>query len=355
MERALSAALIVVGLATLPLIDRISAVDRPVDALAAVLVVLAGAVTAVRDRRPVGALLAATAITSASLVIGYPFGPILIAPALGVYTVARSRSLRTAAIWSAAAWGILLLHAVTGADPTGIIPGTAWVVVPFSLGVARRMVAEAQRRERAETERRIVDAERLRIAQEVHDVVGHGLAAIQLQADIALHLRRTRPEQADAALTAISAASAEALTELRATLAAVTPAPAATAPAPSLARADRLCDRVRASGVSVDLTVAGPPEPLRGVADVTAYRVLQEALTNVVKHSAHPRAEVTIDHRPGAVELLVRNQALDLEHAEGLGISGMRRRVEQLGGTLSAGPGTNGTFTVRATIPREAS
>ena len=350
MGRAVSAALIAFGLATLPLVDRISATDRPADALAAVLVVLAGAVTVLRTRSPVAALLASAAVTSAYLVAGYPFGPVLLAPAVAVYTIARTRPRRTAAIWSAVALVVLLLHLTTGGPPAGIVPGTAWVVVPFALGLARRMVAEAQQRERAETERRIVDAERLRIAQEVHDVVGHGLAAIQLQAEIALHLRQSRPEQADAALTAISAASAEALTELRATLA---PGPAVGAP--GLDRAGRLCDRVRATGVSVDLTVSGPERPLRTAADLTAYRVLQEALTNVVRHSAHPRAEVTIDHQPRTVELRIRNQALDVEHAEGLGIGGMRRRVEQLGGTLTAGPGTNGTFTVRATIPRDAS
>jgi signal transduction histidine kinase len=356
--------LIAAGLVTLPLIDRIPVPHRPVDAPAAAFVVAAGALTALRHRWPVVTVLATAATTSAYLLAGYPFGPILLAFAAGVYTLARERPLRPALAWSAVALALLVPHTFTDEQGAGsLIPATAWVVVPATLGVARRMVAEAQSRERAEAERRIVDAERLRLAQEVHDVVGHGLAAIQMQAEIALHLRATRPAQADAALTAISAASAEALAELRATLAAITPegSPGVAgddrAPTPGLARVPRLCDRVRESGVTVDLTVAGRESPLPAAADVVAYRVLQEALTNVVKHSAHPRAAITIGHQPDRVELTISNQALDPDHAEGLGITGMRRRVEHLGGTLTVrhDPAGAGTFTVAATIPREAS
>ncbi|MEU4241185.1 histidine kinase [Actinoplanes sp. NPDC026619] len=347
----LPAALIVLGLAVLPLIDRYSTVDRPVDALAAVLVVVAGAATAARHRWPVPALLVTTASAAGYLIIGYPYGPILLSVAVSVYAVARHHRLRWAITWSTAALLVLLSHLLTGGPGlVGLIPGTAWVIVPGTLGVARRLVVEAQQRERAETERRIVDAERLRLAQEVHDVVGHGLAAIQMQADIALHLRHTRPEMAHEALTAISAASAEALDELRATLAAVVPGD--PAPTPALARVGELCERVRTAGVAVDLSVDGTPQPLPAAADLAAYRVLQEALTNVVRHAARPHARVTIRHRPLGVDLRVTNQALGTGHADGFGITGMRRRVEHVGGTFTAGPG-EGTFAVTAVIPRE--
>ncbi|GAA2638110.1 sensor histidine kinase [Paractinoplanes durhamensis] len=342
---AVPTALIVVGLATLPLIDRRSIVDRPVDVVAALLVLAAGTATALRHRLPVPALLAAAALTSAYLLAGYPYGPILLSVAVCVYAVARHHRPEWAAAWSLPALALLLLHTTDG---TGLIPGAAWVVVPFTLGVARRQVVEAQRRERAETERRIADAERLRLAQEVHDVVGHGLAAIQMQADIALHLRDTRPDMAFPALAAISAASAEALDELRATLAEVT-----QGPGPGLARVGDLCDRIRTAGVTVDLTVDGSPAPLPAPADLAAYRVLQEALTNVVKHAAHPHARVAIHHGPRSVDLRVTNQARDAGHADGFGITGMRRRVELVGGTLAAGPGP-GTFAVAAVIPRES-
>jgi signal transduction histidine kinase len=352
-DAAVAALLVVVGLGTLPFLNGISTADRPVDALAAVLVAAIGAVTALRRRWPEATLIAATAGTATYLIIGYPYGPVMFAVAVCVYALGRHRDLARAATWSAAALAVLLVHLLFNEASfpglLGLIPASAWVIVPLTLGAARRQVVEAQARTRAEAERRIVDAERLRLAQEVHDVVGHGLAAIQIQADIALHLGDRKPEQAHQALTAISAASAEALTELRAAL-----SPIAGAPAPGLERVPDLCERVRSAGVAVDLSVDGVPGPLPAGADLAAYRVLQEALTNVVKHSAHRRAGVTIGHRPACVELRVTNQAPGTGHVDGFGITGMRRRVEQLGGTLTAGHDA-GTFEVHAVIPREAS
>ncbi len=351
---AVPVALTAAGLGTIPVLDRLHESDTPIGPAAVVLILATVAATTFARRRPGPALLVAAATTSAYLIAGYPYGPILIAFGFCVYAVARHRRLPHAAIWAGLALAVLLAHLFTPNSTiglAGLAPGAAWVVVPFTLGAARRLVVEAQTRERAESERRVADAERLRVAQEVHDVVGHGLAAIQMQADIALHLRDARPEMAHEALTAISAASSEALEELRVTLASLSHADA-QAPTPGLARMDDLCARVRTAGVAVDLTVDGTPSPLPTAADVAAYRVLQEALTNVVKHSAHPRAAVTIRHRTRAVDLVVSNQALGEGHADGFGITGMRRRVEQVGGTLTAGPGP-GTFAVHAVIPRE--
>jgi signal transduction histidine kinase len=353
---AVPALLVVGGLVSLPFLDPASAADRPVDVMAAALVVVTCAATALRHRWPLPTLVAVAVGTATYLTVGYPYGPILFALAVGVYAAARHRGLVRAAMGSGFALAVLLIHLLTNDASlpglAGVLPASAWVVVPFTLGVARRLVVEAQARERAEAERRIVDAERLRLAQEVHDVVGHGLTAIQMQADIALHLRDTKPGQAYEALTAISSASAEALAELRATLA--PDQGDSLAPAPGLARVNDLCARVRTAGVAVDLTVDGAPRPLPAAADLVAYRVLQEALTNVVKHSAHPRARVAINHQPRSVELRVTNQALDDAHVDGFGITGMRRRVEHLGGTLTAGHGTPGagTFAVCAVIPR---
>jgi len=361
-DAAVPVLLVTAGLVALPFVNERSTLDRPTDVLAGSLVVAAGAVTGLRRRWPVPTMIAAAVATAVYLTLGYPYGPILLSLAFCVYAVGRHRDLVRAAAWSSLALAVLLVHLLTHAAAlpgvSGLVPVSGWVIIPLTVGAARRLVAQAQARERAEAQRRIVDAERLRLAQEVHDVVGHGLAAIQMQADIALHLRDRKPEQAQEALAAISAASAEALGELRATLAAITPddgrAAGSRAPTPGLARVADLCARVRAAGVAVDLTVDGTPGPLPAAADVVAYRVLQEAFTNVVKHSAHPRAQVTICHRPRCVELRVTNQALDAGHVDGFGITGMRRRVEQIGGTLSAGPGGHdaGTFAVHAVIPR---
>ncbi|WP_249998146.1 sensor histidine kinase [Actinoplanes sp. M2I2] len=339
-DLAVPVALAAAGLATLPVLNELRATDRPVDAVAVVLVAATAAVTLLRHRWPGAALLTAAATTSAYLIIGFPYGPILLAFAVCVYAVARARPLRQAAAWAVPALVVLLLHLFQ--DPlSGLAPGAAWVVVPFTIGAARRQVADARARERAESERRAADAERLRVAHEVHDVVGHGLAAIQMQADIALHLRDTRPEMAHEALAAISSASAEALAELRATLAGLSPEPGP-------AQIDDLVTRVRAAGVDVDLVVAGTP----AVLPPAAYRVLQEALTNVVKHGSARRARVAIDHRTECVDLSVSNPAPGRGHDDGFGITGMRRRVERAGGTLSAGA-ADGVFTVHALVPRE--
>ncbi|MGH8776696.1 MAG: sensor histidine kinase, partial [Jiangellaceae bacterium] len=149
-------------------------------------------------------------------------------------------------------------------------PGTAgaWSAATFValLGHLFTNVTQAGARERAAADQRLVDAERLRLAQEVHDVMGHGLAAIQMQADIALHVRKARPEQSGAALEAISRASAEALDELRATLAVITPgrenAAVLRAPTPGLARLDALWQRVEEAGLVVEVTTEGEPRPL---------------------------------------------------------------------------------------------
>lgn len=356
-EAGLAVGLLVLGLATLPVVADLRAGYTRPDWLAVTLIVVAATVTAARRRWPVPTLVVTTTATSAYLVLGYPYGPVLATVAVGVYSVARRLPLAPAAVAGGGALLVLLAHLLTNPGAldgaAGLIPGTGWVAIPFTLGVARRMVQEAGARERAESERRLVDAERLRLAQEVHDVVGHGLAAIQMQADIALHLRQAKPGQAHVALEAISRASSDALAELRATLAAITPdVPDDRVPAPGLARVDELRRRVEDAGVSVDLAVHGPPRPLPAAADLAAYRILQESLTNVVKHSPHPMATVEIAYRSDGVTVTVANQDLAAgDHVEGFGIAGMRRRVAHLGGTLTAGPGRPGVFEVRATIP----
>jgi signal transduction histidine kinase len=356
-EVGLALGLLVAGLVTLPFVAAIRADDVRPDLLAVTLIAVAAAATVARRRWPVPTLVVATTATSAYLVIGYPYGPVLATVAVSVYSVARRLPLVPAAVLGAGALAVLSVHLFTNPvaldGAAGLIPAAAWVAIPFTVGVARRTVMEAVARERAESERRLVDAERLRLAQEVHDVVGHGLAAIRMQADIALHLRATRPGQAHVALEAISRASSDALAELRTTLAAISPVAAADrAPVPGLARVQELRRRVEDAGVTVEVAVHGPPRALPEAADLAAYRILQESLTNVVKHSPHPKATVDIAYRAGEVTVTVANQDLAAgDHVEGFGIAGMRRRVSHLGGTLTAGPARPGVFEVRATIP----
>ena len=157
-----------------------------------------------------------------------------------------------------------------------------------------------------------LDEERLRLAQEVHDIVGHGLATIQLQASISRHLWQSRPEQAPTALDDISRTAGDALAELRAALATLTPharvGVASHVLVPGLHLLEKLRQRMEGAGVAVDVSVRGVRRALPAGADQAAYRVLQEALTNVIKHSSHPHARIVIAYLPAAVSIRVSNQ-----------------------------------------------
>jgi signal transduction histidine kinase len=362
LDAALVGGLAALGLLALPFQARWSPEAVPIDLTGLALVLVAAAALILRRTHPVPALMVAAAATAAYLAIGYPYGPIWFSFAVAVYSIARHRPLRRSLGWALLALAATLVHLFTNDLAldgfAGVLPASAWMAVPFTIGASRRLVAEARTRERAEADRRLVDAERLRLAQEVHDVVGHGLAAIQMQADIALHIRHSHPDQAAVALAAISSASAEALTELRETLATIRPHDADSreaprAPTPGLARLEDLCDRVRAAGVEVDLTRDGFVRALPAATDLTAYRIVQESLTNVVKHSGHPHATVSVEYGSDDIVITVTNQDLDPHaHVEGFGIGGMRRRVAELGGMLTAGPGPDPhTFQVKACIP----
>ncbi|MGO1179314.1 sensor histidine kinase, partial [Cellulosimicrobium funkei] len=255
--------------------------------------------------------------------------------------------------------------------PATLLGGTAWtVVVLLVAGTVRdrsaRLAAarEAERLARAERERTAVADERLRIAREVHDVLAHSLSAITVQAGVGLHLLDRDPEQARGALTAIRAASTEALDEVRAVLGVVRGDAgddgAPLAPTWDLAALPRLVRQAEGGGLAVTLDVdpaaAGLPDRLAGV----VYRVVQESLTNVRRH-AHgaTRADVRVAVRPaphGAVTVTVTDDgaAPGAEPEPGYGLRGMRERVESVGGSLAAGPVPSPSgrgFRVRAVFP----
>ncbi|MGC5306934.1 sensor histidine kinase [Micromonospora zamorensis] len=343
--------------------------STPVDAGSRVLIAVAALALLFRRRAPIATLAVVTVATSTYLVFGYPYGPILVAFLIAVYTVAVRLPVRPAALALGAAFVLLLAHVFWSEGPApgwaGVLPASAWVVVPFAVGVvvrvnretAARSRAEAAR-DRAEQARRQADEERLRIAQEVHDVVGHGLAAISMQAEIALHLLPKRPEQAETALTAISRTSREALDELRVTLGAVRQG-AERGPVPGLARLPALRDRLAGAGLAVDLRVNGDPRDLPAALDLTAYRVVQEALTNVLRHAGVANAEVRVDYRADEVTVEVTDEGTGVRRGgtdpvddeSGHGLAGMRERVAALGGRLAAGPRPGGGFRVYARLP----
>ncbi|WP_236790790.1 sensor histidine kinase [Amycolatopsis sp. GM8] len=358
-DTALAVAIAVLAVVAVAFSHVFSGVSRPADGLGFGLAAVAGLALAFRRRDPLVTLAMVTASCTTYLLLGYAYGPVLFAFAIAVYTVARYEPLARSAPAGAVAMVVLLTHLFTNraafSGALGLLPGSAWAVVPFALGFIVRVQREAVARERAEEVRKHAYDERLRVAQEVHDVVGHGLAAIKMQAEIALHLLAEKPEQAETALVAISRTSTEALAEVRSTLAVVRQEDDSRAPAPSLTRLDELRRRMTESGMRVELTTTGSPRELPVAADLAGYRVVQESLTNVLRHGTGNTATVRVSWEDDGVEIAIGNPAEEVQtNGGGLGISGMRRRVTSLGGTFSAGPTGDGRFEVRARIPLEA-
>jgi signal transduction histidine kinase len=219
-----------------------------------------------------------------------------------------------------------------------------------------RTTQRSAQQARADAIKQRVTDERLRVAQEVHDVVGHGLAAISMQANVALHVLPKDPTQAETALETISRTSARALEELRATLVDMrrTDESAPRSVVPGLDGIEGLCARMRAAGAAIDLTVTGDPRPVPDDVGLAGYRVVQESLTNVLRHGDVAEAQVRVGYGADQVSLTITNPARPgppVEGASGLGLPGMRERVEGVGGRFSAGHTTDGHFEVVAVIP----
>ncbi|MCU7729683.1 sensor histidine kinase [Actinoplanes sp. KI2] len=242
--------------------------------------------------------------------------------------------------------------------PGGIVPFALVLTVAWTVGVAlrqrRRYGEELVRQEARRAEDRAA-RERSRIARELHDVVAHGMTVITVQATYGRLVVRERPTEAAAALAAIETTSRQSLAELRrllGVLRAAEPGPVDGEPAPGLADLPRLVAHTEQAGVRVDVSVTGDAYELGPGLDLCAYRIVQEALTNVVKHAGTDTARVTVEHRPDAVvvDIVDGGRGGDIRQ-EGHGLTGMRERVALYGGTLMAGPLPGGGFRVRATLP----
>jgi signal transduction histidine kinase len=216
--------------------------------------------------------------------------------------------------------------------------------------------AEAERTREEEALRR-VDEERVRIAREVHDIVAHSLSIVTVQAAAAEAVLDTDPDQARESLRHIRASGKAALGELRSMLEVLRTGEAESPLAPSadLTHLTALITPVREAGLEVELRTTGDLSAIPAYASVSAYRIVQEALTNVVRHAAATKADVVVEAHSAQLRIEVADDghgpAAGAERATGHGISGMRERVEALGGTFSAGPVEAGGFVVAATIP----
>ncbi|MFC8781980.1 sensor histidine kinase [Streptomyces nigra] len=233
----------------------------------------------------------------------------------------------------------------------------AWLIAAFAAGEAVRQAerrADEAERSREETALRRADEERLRIARELHDSLTHQISVIKVQSEVAVHVARRRGEQVSEALLAIQQAGREASRELRATLEALRDDD--TTPPPGLDHLPELVKRFQGTGLETTLTVEGHPRAVPDAVSRTAYRIVQESLTNVTRHASATTASVLIDYRPDGLRVHIDDDGKDTVHSApppGLGLLGMRERVSALGGRLRAEPRTAGGFTVQADLPTD--
>jgi signal transduction histidine kinase len=341
----------------------------PYTPTAAYLLVVAACLALVARRRyPLAVLaLSGAAVVTYSL-LGYVNGAVLLAPAIALYSVAKAFSVRWTLSISVLTLGGLMA-ATAANNPFGLtgggfdlIPAVIAAAVFGGIAVRNRnaYVASIQARAEGEALRR-VDEERLRIARELHDVVAHTMATINVQAGMAAHVLADQPAVAGEALQTIRAASKDGLRELRAILNVLRQADEGdpTQPAPGLAQLDALVSGAERAGLPVAVRRFGSPRTLPAPVDVTAYRIVQESLTNVIRHAGPATATVVISYDGLGLQLEITDTGLGVGPGPlalaggtaGYGLTGMRERVAAVGGTTQAGPGPGGGFRVLARLP----
>jgi signal transduction histidine kinase len=358
------------------------------------LVAVACLALAWRRQWPVAVLGVSTAAVCIFSLLGYVNGAAMLAPAIAVYSMATLVDAWRAAGLALAAL-IVLMAATAAGNPFGKITGGGFYLIPGLIvgallaGIAvanrRAYVASIQDRAQEDARRQVVE-ERLRIARELHDVVAHTMATINVQAGSAAHVLATRPEVAAEALQAIKAASKDGLRELRAILNVLRQADDAdpTQPTPGLAQLDTLVAGARRAGLETRLTVTGAAVPLPAAADLAAYRIIQESLTNTIRHAGPATAAVSVSYTGDEVRICVSDTGLgepvlargddppeppDRRSAPrpakpagrapatlatgtgGHGLAGMRERAIAVGGSVETGPAPGGGFRVTARLP----
>jgi signal transduction histidine kinase len=331
---------------------------------ALLLVAVACLVLAWRRRWPVPVLVVSAAAVTIYSVLGYVNGASLVAPVLALYTVATQVSVRRAVIAAAATLAVLMTATAVN-NPFGhfsdggfvLLPGMVAAAFFAGIAVANRRAYTASMLDRAEQDaRRRVDEERLRIARELHDVVAHTMATINVQAGVAVHVLSTHPEAAAESLQAIKTASKEGLRELRAILNVLRQADDAdpTQPAPGIAQLEALIAGARRAGLETTFTVTGEPVLLPAAVDLTAYRIVQESLTNAIRHAGPATAAVSLVYHHDELCIDVtdtgRGQSATARSSGGHGLAGMRERAAAIGGVVETGPGPAGGYRVAARL-----
>ena len=365
---------VAVGLAALPLTSLVGgAVTTTVDGLTVVLLLLESLPLIVRRRFPLEVFLVVVAATMVQLAI-VPTGQEFLG-GLGVlvafYTIGE-RLDRQLSVPLVVLAGVILAVVLLGRGgvptvlqsviQTELILAVAWVVGDASrirhlYTVAVEEQARMLEREREERTKRAILEERERIARELHDVVAHHASVIVVQAGGALRAFDSRPQEARAALEAIASTGRQALTEMR-RLVGILGTGNDGAPMPRLSEVDTLVDQVRGAGLAVDLAIDGERRALDPGLELSAYRIIQEGLTNALKHAGGGHASVTLRYEGEAIVITIEDEggterAADVESThDGRGLLGMRERAALFGGTFDASPTANG-FRLIARLPIE--
>ncbi|AQZ62041.1 hypothetical protein BKM31_11655 [[Actinomadura] parvosata subsp. kistnae] len=341
---------------------------RPLDPAGVALTLVANLALAWRRRVPVTVLMISSAASVVFHAAGHDARLNGVAPLLALYTVA---SLRAPAVSVPCALppALSLWHAAFLAPAPFVWPNVAqtsiMTAVAWTFGNSTRMLTERNdrlarlterlRQEQEDKARRAVTEERMRIARELHDVVAHHMSVIVIQAGLARYVLGSDPATARGALATIAGTGSEALGEMRRLLSIlrIDTEDEGYDPAPGLERLDQLVERMRSAGLPVEVSVTGSVRPLPPGIDLCAYRVVQECLTNVLRHAGPATARVRL-HYGGELELRVTDDGRGAAAAvreEGHGLIVMRERVKLYRGTVTAGPKPSGGFEVVVTLP----
>nr|WP_123687380.1 histidine kinase [Amycolatopsis thermoflava] len=351
------------GMAAILLVTALSAPAPALAPLGYALLAAGGLALAAHRRAPVAVLAAAglSALGAQAVGVDVPALAYLFAVFAAVRAGRRLVAVAATVVMLAALPFVLLIsHEETvGAAfaHSRDVLQLAWLVAAGAAGEAVRQAerrADEAERTREETARRRADEERLHIARELHDSLTHQISVIKVQAEVAVHLARKRGEEVPESLLAIRDAGREAARELRATLEALRDDD--TSPPRGLDDVPELVRRARSTGLETTLTIDGERDEIPAAVQRTAYRIVQESLTNVARHARAAGASVHIGYRPGAVEIRVDDDGtatVDAPPSPGVGLLGMRERVTALGGRLVAAPRDDGGFRVHAELPVE--
>lgn len=335
------------------------------------LLVSGPAALTVRRRWPVAVLAVAYLTTLSYQLLGYPGGPIWMAliVAFGTALVLGHRIAAYVSLlvgYPSFAWLVSLANGKP--LPSGWMAGgiAAWLLLLVAASelvrnrrafarASRQRALEEQRSQREAARRKAIE-ERLGIARELHDVLGHGLSLINVQAGVALELMDRKPEQARTALSAIKQASKDALMDMQSVLASLRrpDEEAPRAPAPSIAAIPELVRHAEATGLVVEVEQAGAPSSVPSNVDAAAYRIVQEALTNVVRHARATAVSIRVCQQEGDLVVVIDDNGRGRPGSAatgGNGIRGMHDRAAALGGRLTAGPRPGKGFRVCARLP----